>query len=515
MSPPLRHLGASLLAALFWFAPVSAESASAPAGLADKPRFEASPCPALPGVKALATARCGHLLVPENRDQPTGRTLRLPVAILPSGSARSAADPIVYLSGGPGGIAINEADLLIAAKLNRNRDVVVMNQRGTYLSDPALTCPSIDDFTHALLGLRFYSQSTQRAHLAATEICHQRLTALGADLAAYSTTESAADFVDLRKALGYPKWNLVGVSYGAVLAQTLMRDHPEGVRSVVLDSTVPVNVTLADYWRATREGFDSLVQACAAQARCNQANPNLMATLTGLVNRLEAKPLTAIVKDPTTGKALKVVIDGGALVDWLRNQSYDASALRRAPDLIGRLAQGRRDAIETIATERAAASPPYAPHAPTVGYGLALGVVCREQDPPGTEEAIANIGREAFPAFPASVSGQAVGGWAYANDDCRDVWRVPIAPPQARSPVRSAIPTLLVSGGWDAVTSTGWSKTVAAGLASATVITIPGAGHFVSPGSPCAQAVIASFLQDPAKPDTECVGTLKAPEFLR
>jgi pimeloyl-ACP methyl ester carboxylesterase len=515
---PFHRLRGALIAASACTAglagPVFPQSAfGMPADCPGKPRFEAAPCPILPGVKALATARCGRFIVPENRARPNGRTLRLPVAILPSLSKRPAPDPIVYLSGGPGGIAINEADLLVAAGLNKERDVVILNQRGAYLSKPALTCPSFDNFTHELLGFRFYSAATRRAHLAATEACHRRLTALWVDLNAYNTTENAADFADLRRALNYSRWNVVGVSYGTDLAQALMRDHPAGIRSVVLDSTLPVNVTLAGYWTATREGFDALFKACAAQATCDRANPHLMATLTDLVNTLQAKPITVAIKDPATREESTVVIDGGALIDWLRNQSYDAPALRRAPALITQLSHGDKKAIEEIALDRARSAPPFIPETPAVSYGLAFGVVCREQNPPGPDNAIGEAGRAAFPAFPASIRDQAVGGWAYANDDCREVWKVPIAPPESRRPVVSPIPTLLISGGWDAVTSPEWTKAVAAGLSNATIITIPGAGHFVSPQSPCAQAVIASFLEYPLSPKTSCVNALKSPDF--
>ena len=64
--------------------------------------------------------------------------------------------------------------------------------------------------------------------MAATEACHRELAATGAELSAYNSTESAADFADLRKVLGYCRWNVYGTSYGSYLAQTLMRDHPEG-----------------------------------------------------------------------------------------------------------------------------------------------------------------------------------------------------------------------------------------------------------------------------------------------
>ena len=57
------------------------------------------------------------------------------------------------------------------------------------------------------------------------------------------------------------------------------------------------------------------------------------------------------------------------------------------------------------------------------------------------------------------------------------------------------------------------AKAAAAQLSNATIISIPGIGHAVSPWSPCAQAVIVSFLTDPAAPDASCVGALKPPSF--
>ena len=209
-----------------------------------------------------------------------------------------------------------------------------MSQRGTMFSEPALTCAVEDDFARALLGMRFYSEATKRAHLAATEACHRDLAAAGADLSAYNSTESAADFADLRKVLGIDAWNVYGMSYGSYLAQTLMRDHPEGIRSVVLDSVLPATYNVAQNWQNARDGFDNIFQACAAEPACNAAHPRLQETFAELVNRLEAEPLTTTVKDPATGKDIEVIIDGGALIDWLRNQNYGVPMLQAAPDRI-------------------------------------------------------------------------------------------------------------------------------------------------------------------------------------
>ena len=477
------------------------------------PRFEPAPCPKLPGAEELAKASCGYLVVPENRSRPTGRKIRLMVAKYPARSPEKRADPVVYLAGGPGDIAPLEVNGLIAADFIRDRDILAVSQRGTMFSEPALTCASIDDFARELLGLRFYSGATERAHLAATEACHRELAATGADLSAYNSTESAADFADLRKVLGIVAWNVYGTSYGTYLAQTLMRDHPEGIRSVVLDSVLPTTYTIAANWQNARDGFDNLFQACAAETACDAAHPHLEETFTGLVNKLEAEPLTTTVSDPATGEDLKVVLDGGALIDWLRNQNYGVPTLRAAPDLIDGLAAGRPEAIEAIAMDRASRAPPSRSGRPCPRLRAGVGVTCREATRSRRRGISPRPAGKRFRTIRPRCKARVVGGWAYVNEDCRDVWKVPAAPEAMRQPVASGIPTLLISGSFDTLTSLAGAKAAAASLSNATIISIPGIGHFVSPASPCAQAVIVSFLADPNAPDTSCVGALKPPSF--
>ena len=146
----------------------------------DTPRFDPIPCPDLP--PQLSNARCGYLVVPEDRSQPSDRTIQNFVAIIPAQSSKPAPDPVVYLGTGPGGIATLEVAGLIDGGINRNQDLVVMNQRGQFLSIPTLTCLPIDDFARRLLSLRFYSEATKRIHLRATAECHRDLIATGADL---------------------------------------------------------------------------------------------------------------------------------------------------------------------------------------------------------------------------------------------------------------------------------------------------------------------------------------------
>lgn len=477
------------------------------------PRFEPAACPKIQGVDWLNSADCGYLVVPEDRSKPNGRTIQLMVARHRAESPEKRPDPILYLEGGPGDIAPLEIDQIIKANFIRDRDIWVVSQRGTWSSKPALICAANNDFARELLGLRFYSEATKRAHLAASKACRDELTATGANLSAYNSTESVADLVDLRKVLGIAEWNIFGNSFGTYTAQTLMRDHPEGIRSVVLDSVLPASYSIPANWRNTRYGFDNLFKACAAQPACNAAHPDLERTFTELINKLEGNPLTPTIRGPNTGKDIKVMLDGGALVDWLRNQTYSVPTLQAAPDTIGGLAAGRTDSIEAIAKDRASRAPPYVPGAPALGDGLAVGTTCRE-DNLGTPQELAAAGREAFPDYPASVQREGIGGWAYVQEDCRDVWKFAPAPKSMHEPVASNIPTLLISGTFDTLTSLAGAKAAAARLSRATIVSIPGVGHTVSAWSPCAQKVIVSFYADPnVKPDTSCVAALKPASF--
>ncbi|MFB7266580.1 alpha/beta fold hydrolase, partial [Streptomyces nojiriensis] len=143
-------------------------------------RFVPGPRPRTPEpIEALAAARCGFLEAPENRTRPGGRTIRPAAA-----------------------------------------------QRGNLYDQPDPACPEPDRFNTTSVGLPSCAPRTQRLMLDAVKRCRDRLTADGTDLSAYNTTENAADFADLRTALGIGRWNVHGRSYGSNLAMTHLRLHP-------------------------------------------------------------------------------------------------------------------------------------------------------------------------------------------------------------------------------------------------------------------------------------------------
>jgi pimeloyl-ACP methyl ester carboxylesterase len=183
------------------------------------PRFVPTACPAKPVPTTLPVdARCGFLVVPENRAEPDGPTIDLTVGIVPAASPHPAPDPVVYLAGGPGGFPLGEAQYLTAAGFNRDRELILLTQRGELYGapNPAPTYPEIDRAYVDTLGLPLDGSQAIGLNVAATRACYQRLVAAEADLGADNTTENAAEAAGLRVALGIRQWNVFGVCYGTL-----------------------------------------------------------------------------------------------------------------------------------------------------------------------------------------------------------------------------------------------------------------------------------------------------------
>ena len=496
--------GAALVTAGLAFLAVLAPTPSAAGGGEPRPlvpaRFVPGPCPTTPEP---VPGRCGYLEVPENRARRGGRTGRLPVASAPPASGRPAAPPGDFRPGGPGAHAISDIPFLIDSGVNRDRDLVVMAQRGTLHSRPNLACPEVDRFYAEAVGLRYDAPSTGRRLVRATRACRDRLTASGVDLSAYNTTENAADFADLRRALGIERWNVYGYSYGTDLALTYLRRHPWGVRSVAIDSVVPPQVVSLPWtWDSAREGITTIFAACAAQPRCAHRYPDLRRTLTEQVRRLEARPLTVMAAPPSGGAPVRVVLDGGALVNLLVANAVPAVDV---PAALDELAHGNP---ERFARARAAGA------TPVVGefaHGLTQSVACAEWVPGYSRADLLRAGRRAFPGWPDSVLAQAP-QLPFEHDVCR-VWNVPDRTAVQRVTTTSAVPALVLSGTFDAKTGARWGAYAARTLSRSTTVRIPGIGHWVVPQSPCAQRVLASFLTRPTGPDTRCVAGLAPKPF--
>lgn len=468
------------------------------------PRFVPGACPKPPEpIEALSDAKCGFLEVPEIRSSPDGRTIKLAVARIPAASDEPAADPVVFMAGGPGADTFDDIPFLIDSGLNKDRELIVMAQRGNLYDQPNLACPEVDRSNAQSVGLGYDAQQAEQIMLKAVTDCRARLTADGVDLAAYNTTENAADFADLRKALDIRQWNLYGYSYGSNLALTYLRLHPEGIRSVAIDSIAPSQfVTLPWTWGSTAEGIHNIFEACAAQPACKDRYPDLPRLLTEQVRRLEAHPLTLNVAQPDGGKPVKTVLDGGALLNLI------VAFTPRPKDMPAALEELGKGNPERFAQARAAGS---VQKTGEYAHGLTNSVACSEWAPGYTESDVLKAGQKAYPGWPDTVLAQAP-QLPFQYPVC-GIWNVPDRASVQRVPTYSAVPALVVSGTFDVKTGASWAKDVARNLSRSTSVLVPGIGHWVVPQSPCAQSVLGSFFAHPTAPDTSCVDDLKPQPF--
>ena len=165
--------------------------------------------------------------------------------------------------------------------------------------------------------------------------CRDRLVSEGYNLSAYNTVQNAADVNAIRFALGYDQVNLYGGSYGSLLAQATMRDHPQGIRSAAINSVLPLEKSLLVEGTTTRaNAVLRLLNACAADEACNSAYPNLQDVLFEVIDRLNAEPIPITVTNPLDGQSYDAVLTGDAMLGNLVTFLYVTQIIPVLPQAI-------------------------------------------------------------------------------------------------------------------------------------------------------------------------------------
>lgn len=451
-----------LRAAAPWALALGLAWAGLPAAAAAELRLE--PC-RLPGVER--EARCGTLARPLDPAQPAGRQIELHVAVLPALARRARADPVLFIPGGPGQGAIALAGQVrhLLAPLERQRDLVLVDPRGTGASAPLDCGPGPD----ALAGVE-----AQVAHLRACREALARAPFLGGvdDLRHFNTAAKAADLDAVRRALGAAQVNLVAVSYGTRVALELLRQQPVSVRRAVLDGVVPPDMALPRAFALDAQAaLDALFDACAREAACAGRHPRLAARWAQALARL---PAAAVLPDPLSGAAVEAWITRETALGALRLALYSPLLGSALPWAVDEAAQGRWAALLGLA--RALAE---GPGQPRLAVGAHFSVICSEDLRTAMTPAVA---RSPFDAL-AVVYDRVCADWPRADPPAGFTT---IAP--ARSPV------LLLSGGVDPVTPPRHAERVHAALgALARHAVVPQAGHGVL-ALPCVREAAAHFV---------------------
>ncbi len=447
-----------------------------------EPRLELTDCrinagPGFPGIKA----RCASFLRSLNPDAPDGETISLHVAVVPALSLEPATDPVVPIAGGPGQASTDFYASSFAAfeSLRRDRDIVLVDQRGTGKSAP-MTC-DVDD---SMLQGRFSPEQT-------LELTRECLAAMPHDPRFFTTSVAVRDLEALRVALGYEQFNLYGISYGTRVAQHFARRYPESTRSVILDGVVPPQIALGpaiatEAQRAISHIFDR----CAEQTGCSERFPALPERFADLVDRLTQDPVELTLPNPISGQTETITYGGNELTGAVRLLSYHPTSIALLPLLIHEAAEGN---YQPLAAQFLSIRDSFVK---TLSVGMHNSVVCTEDAPFFAGEAISDQDLQATYLGPDVLG---------ALDTMCEIWPAGVIDADFKEPLATDVPVLLLSGEVDPITPPGYAELAAVDLGNALLLTGKLQGHGLAPRG-CTDSVMTEFVDiaNPTGVDAGC-----------
>lgn len=443
--------------------------------------IDLTPCrlDAGPG-RARVAADCAALSVPADPGDPGGHHIELSVARVPALSVAPQPDPFTILAGGPGQSAIDLYTALAPAfqRIRRERDIVLVDQRGTGRSSP-LKCPSAEGMD---------LDSAERDVL--LELVDQCLASLPEDPRLFTTSVAVADLEQVRTALGIERWNLYGVSYGTRVAQHYLRRYPERTRAVILDGVVPAELTLGpDIAIHAQAALDRVFARCEKELHCAETFGDLRAKFAAVATQLAAGRVTVELADPLTGQTSAETFSQLEFNAAVRLLSYATDSVALLPVLIERAYNG--DYRPLAAQARMTLTD----LSEALNYGMHNAVVCTEDVPFFGDLNVAALNGTYLGITQVDTLQTMCERWPRGQLD-----------DDLKQPVVSDRPVLILSGEADPVTPPGYGEQIQAGLANSRHLVVPGHGHGIAPVG-CAPRLMAQFIDAAAidELDTACL----------
>jgi pimeloyl-ACP methyl ester carboxylesterase len=442
------------------------------------PKIE--PCPCMIKVDSALIAKCGYLIVPENRQKPAGRTIKLPFVY----AKKSVSDSNVTLftTGGPGYSTIaNFTQLRVSSDYFQFGGFIIFDQRGTKKSTPCLDCPEVSAARKMAYRKNLSIDSSQ---LVAIKQCRKRLTGAGIDLSAYNTIESAADINDLRLALQIKSLNLLGLSYSGGLMLTVARNHPEGVRSLILNSPLPgyTNYEVEALFNIN-EAFEQVFENCEADSADKNIYDNLRERFHKYFTGITRKRFTISYREKDSSQDLHINYTKNELLDAILNR-LNRWQIKTVPFVMNEIINGRHDVyVKEILDEVFKGNQ-------SLSHGMRYSVYCSEQ--------IAYSNRQLVKKQDSIVPWLA--GYAFNDVDhaiC-DCWKVKPEPAIVKTPVYSRIPAFIAAGDVDPWCPPFYNRLIKRFMPNSQLLIVHDQGHTPS-FSVDGVDYLKLFMQDPYK----------------
>jgi pimeloyl-ACP methyl ester carboxylesterase len=333
-------------------------------------------------------------------------------------------------------------------------DVIAFDQRGVGYSKPYLQC-------FDRLALQLDVAPTREA--AIKELRDKSRSCASywrdiqrVDLNGYNTNESADDLEDLRKALGVPQISLWSISYGTHLAFATMRRHPQSIHGAILAGTegpdhtykLPSNI---------QKHLEDLAAVIKADPEVGKEIPDFLGLMKSVFDRLDAKPETVEITDPQTKLKVKVIVNK-FVMQYIVASNIGTTVSARFPALFYRASKGdfTNPAQVWLSQSR-----------DEIGAAMSYMMDCASGQTAARRERIA---REAKGTLLEDL-------FNFPFPDVCTEWNAPDLGDEFRSPVKSDIPVLFISGTLDARTPISNAEEYRRGFPNSTHMIIEGAVH--------------------------------------
>ncbi len=353
-------------------------------------------------------------------------------------------------------------------------DVIAFDQRGTGFSKPNLTCLPRIDLPLDVIPSR---ETVIRTMLQRSKDCAfywskvQRV-----DLAAYNTNESADDLEDLRKALGAKQVSLWSISYGTHLAFATIRRHPQSIHKAIFAGTEGPDHTYK-LPSSVQRHLDDLAAAIKADPELGKEIPDFTGLMKSVFDRLEKEPAQVEITDPRTKQKVTVTVNK-FVMQFLAANNIGTEVIASYPVNFYRASQGDYSPAAQAWFNQTRGG---------IGSAMSYMMDCAS--------GITSARREQIKRETAGTLLEDLANYPFPA--ICEAWNAPDLGDAFRSPVRSEVSALFISGTLDGRTPVSNAEEYRAGFPNSTHLIIEGAVHsdplFIS--SPKIKDVMLEFLR--------------------
>jgi len=445
-------------------------------------------------------AWCGHLRRAWEPGNAAAGTLRVGFAFAPARDrSRRILGTYVPHEGGPGysttGTGPSYAEMY--GRLLRRHNLLLVDQRGTGRS-AALVCPDLQNLTTA------YSIAAQR--------CGRSLGARSDD---YSSARSAGDLAAVIRRLGVGPVDLYGDSYGTFFAQVFAGRHGDLLRSIVLDSAYPTYGETAWYPTQGPAMRSSFAKVCRRSPACRGHGPAFGTALRRVLQRVRQHPWHGVSHDGD-GRRMRVTVSAETLATTAFGATYGPYAYRELTAALRGALSGDRAPLLRLVAEAEGGGTNAGP-VRAYSEGLDAAVACH--DYPQLYDMTASP-RTRLRQYDRALTRRTTSRPAtygpftvreYARSDWQELdWCTrwpkaaadnPARPPRPRGGHYPRVPTLVLSGELDSITTPAEGSLVARQFPLAKQIHVANSFHVTAVGDTddCAVRILRRFLRTPTQ----------------